>query len=235
MHLSFRWTALIAGLALAGCQASGPSAANASLESDDEIISYAFGHQIADQLSVWESHLDMSALLAGMEDGFAELDSRIDDSLLQDARDRVGELVREEQARLTAETAAMNLEEGTAFLAENATKEGVVTLDSGLQYEIITEGDGPRPTLEDQVRVHYKGTLIDGTEFDSSYQRGQPATFAVTGVIAGFTEALMFMGVGSHYRFFIPSDLAYGEAGRGGRPIGPNTVLIFEMELLEIL
>ncbi|MFV2008024.1 MAG: FKBP-type peptidyl-prolyl cis-trans isomerase, partial [Longimicrobiales bacterium] len=109
-----------------------------------------------------------------------------------------------------------------------------VTLESGLQYEIITEGDGPRPTLEDQVSVHYKGTLIDGTEFDSSYQRGQPATFAVTGVIAGFTEALTLMSVGSKYRFFIPSDLAYGEAGRGG-PIGPNTVLIFEMEVLEIL
>ncbi len=234
MRLRFRSTALIAGLALAGCQASGPSAANASLESDDEMISYAFGHQIANQLSVWESHLDMSALLAGLEDGLAELDSRIDDDVLQEARARVGALVQEEQARLTAETAAENLEEGPAFLAENAQKEGVVTLDSGLQYEIITEGDGPRPTLEDQISVHYKGTLMDGTEFDSSYQRGQPATFAVTGVIAGFTEALMIMGVGSRYRFFIPSDLAYGEAGRGG-PIGPNTLLIFELELLEIL
>ncbi len=234
MRLRYRSTALIAGLTLAGCQGSGPSAANASLESDDEIISYAFGRQIADQLSVWESHLDMSALLAGLEDGFEEVDSRIDDNVLQDARDRVGQLVQEEQTRLAAETAAKNLEEGTAFLAENATKEGVVTLESGLQYETITEGDGPRPTREDQVSVHYKGTLIDGTEFDSSYQRGQPATFAVTGVIAGFTEALMLMNVGSHYRFFIPSDLAYGEAGRRG-PIGPNRLLIFEMELLEIL
>lgn len=234
MLLRHRSTALIAGLALAGCQASGPNAANASLESDDEIISYAFGHQIADQLSVWENHLDMSALLAGLEDGLAKLDSRLDDTVLQEARARVGELVQEEKARLTAETASNNLEEGTAFLAENAKKEGVVTLESGLQYEIITEGDGPRPTLEDQISVHYKGTLIDGTEFDSSYQRGQPATFAVTGVIAGFTEALMLMNVGSHYRFFIPSDLAYGEAGRGG-PIGPNTLLIFEMELIEIL
>ncbi len=234
MRLTLRSTALIAGLALAGCQASGPSAANASLESDDEMISYAFGHQISNQLSVWESHIDMSALLAGLEDGLAKLDSRIDDSVIQEARARVGALVQEEQALLKAETAAKNLAEGTAFLAENARKEGVVTLPSGLQYVIIAEGDGPRPTREDQVKVHYKGTLIDGTEFDSSYERGQPATFAVTGVIDGFTEALLFMNVGSHYRFFIPSDLAYGEAGRGG-PIGPNTLLIFEMELLEIL
>lgn len=234
MRLTFRSTALIAGLALAGCQASGPSAANASLESDDEMISYAFGHQISNQLSVWESHIDMSALLAGLEDGLAELDSRLDDSVIQEARARVGALVQEEQALLKVETAAKNLEEGTAFLAENARKEGVVTLPSGLQYVIIAEADGPRPTREDQVKVHYKGTLIDGTEFDSSYERGQPATFAVTGVIDGFTEALLFMNVGSHYRFFIPSDLAYGEAGRGG-PIGPNALLIFEMELLEIL
>ena len=234
MRLTFRSTALIAGLVLAGCQASGPSAANASLESDDEVISYAFGHQIANQLSIWESHLDMSALLAGLEDGLAEVDSRIDEDVLHEARARVGALVQEEQALLTAETTAKNLEEGTAFLTENATKEGVVTLPSGLQYEVIAEGDGARPTREDQVSVHYRGTLIDGTEFDSSYDRGAPATFAVTGVIDGFTEALMFMNVGSHYRFFIPSDLAYGEAGRGG-PIGPNTLLIFEMELLEIL
>lgn len=234
MRLRYRSTALIAGIALAGCQASGPSAANASLESDDEIISYAFGHQIANQLSVWEQHLEMSALLAGIEDGLAELDSRIEDGVIEEARGRVGTLVQEEQARLTAETAATNLEEGAAFLAENAQKEGIVTLASGLQYEVISEGDGPRPTLEDQISVHYKGTLIDGTEFDSSYERGQPASFAVTGVIAGFTEALMLMNVGSHYRFFIPGDLAYGEAGRGG-PIGPNMVLIFEMELMEIL
>ena len=106
MRLTLRSTALIAGLALAGCQASGPSAANASLESDDEVISYAFGHQISNQLSIWESHIDMSALLAGLEDGLAKLDSRIDDSVIQEARARVGALVQEEQALLKAETAA---------------------------------------------------------------------------------------------------------------------------------
>ena len=234
MRLRFRWTGMIAGLALAGCQASGPSAANASLESDDEIISYAFGHQIANQLSVWESHLDMSALLAGLEDGLAELDSRLDDGVLQEARARVGKLVQEEQARIKVESAVTNLAKGTAFLQENGQKPGIVTLESGLQYEVIAEADGPRPGQEDRVRLHYKGTLIDGTEFDSSYQRGQPAEFAVGGVIAGFTEALKFMTVGSHYRFFLPSNLAYGEAGQG-RSIGPNAVLIFEIELLEIL
>ena len=238
MHFRLRWTGMIAGLALAGCQASGPSAANASLESDDEMISYAFGHQIGNQLSVWESHLDMSALLAGFEDALAEVDSRVDDTALEDARERVGALVQEEQNRKTEEAASTNLAEGTAFLAENGQKEGIVTLPSGLQYEVISEGEGEgdvHATTEDQVSVHYKGTLTDGTEFDSSYSRGAPATFGVSGVIPGFTEGLMLMSVGSHYRFFLPSALAYGEAGTGGGPIGPNAVLIFEIELLEIL
>lgn len=127
-----------------------------------------------------------------------------------------------------------NLEEGLLFLAENAKKEGVIELPSGLQYKILAEGDGDLPTATDQVKCHYHGTLIDGTVFDSSVERGQPATFPVNGVIQGWIEALQLMPSGSKWRLFIPSELAYGERGAGGA-IGPNTALIFDVELLEIV
>lgn len=127
-----------------------------------------------------------------------------------------------------------NLEEGLLFLAENAKKESVIELPSGLQYEILAEGDGDLPAATDQVKCHYHGTLIDGTVFDSSVERGQPATFPVNGVIQGWIEALQLMPAGSKWRLFIPSELAYGERGAGGA-IGPNTALIFDVELLEIV
>ena len=126
-----------------------------------------------------------------------------------------------------------NKTEGDAFLAANKAKEGVVTLPSGLQYKIITAGTGPKPTLEQTVVCHYRGTLIDGKEFDSSYKRGQPATFPVKGVIKGWTEVLQLMPVGSKWQVFIPSDLAYGERGAGA-DIGPNATLVFEIELVAI-
>jgi FKBP-type peptidyl-prolyl cis-trans isomerase FkpA/FKBP-type peptidyl-prolyl cis-trans isomerase FklB len=129
--------------------------------------------------------------------------------------------------------AAKNSVEGEAFLAENGKKEGVVTTDSGLQYQVIKEGTGPKPKATDEVTVQYRGTLLDGTEFDSSYKRGKPATFRVKGVIPGWTEALQLMPVGSTYKLFIPSKLAYGKRGSGAR-IGPNSTLIFEVELLGI-
>lgn len=121
---------------------------------------------------------------------------------------------------------------GEAFLAENAKKEGIITTASGLQYEVLTEGTGPSPTATTSVTVHYKGTTLDGNEFDSSYSRNAPATFPLNRVIAGWTEGLQLMNVGAKYRFFIPSDLAYGKRG-AGRDIGPNSTLIFEVELLK--
>ncbi|MBU2636230.1 MAG: FKBP-type peptidyl-prolyl cis-trans isomerase, partial [Bacteroidetes bacterium] len=123
--------------------------------------------------------------------------------------------------------------EGEAFLAENKKDKDVITLPSGLQYKIITAGTGPKPKSTETVAVHYSGTLIDGTEFDSSFKRGEPATFPVTGVIKGWVEALQLMPVGSKWKLFIPTDLAYGERGAGG-VIGPNATLIFEIELLSI-
>ena len=126
-----------------------------------------------------------------------------------------------------------NKKEGEEFLAANKSKEGVVTLPSGLQYKVLKEGTGPKPSATDSVACNYRGTLINGTEFDSSYKRGQPATFAVNGVIKGWTEALQLMPVGSKWQLFIPADLAYGERGAGA-DIGPNSTLIFEVELLSI-
>jgi FKBP-type peptidyl-prolyl cis-trans isomerase len=148
----------------------------------------------------------------------------------------VGILIRAEQ---TAEMEAMtesNRVEGEAYLASNAEKDGVTTTASGLQYEVLREGEagGAQPTPADQVSIHYRGTLIDGTEFDSSYSRGQPAQFGVMGVIPGFSEGLQLMTVGSHYRFVIPSDMAYGSRGTGS-DIGPNATLIFEIELLDVI
>jgi len=143
---------------------------------------------------------------------------------------------KEMQAKMVAEMqalAAKNKAAGEAFLAENAKKEGVVVTDSGLQYKIIEEGEGPSPGPSDMATVNYRGTLIDGTQFDSSYDRGQPATFPVGGVIAGWTEALQLMKPGAKWQLFIPADLAYGERG-AGKDIGPNSTLVFDVELLSV-
>lgn len=149
--------------------------------------------------------------------------------LLRDFHQEASEKVREMEEK----SAQQNIEKSQAFLAENAKKEGVVSLDSGMQYKVITEGKGDKPKASDRVKVHYRGTLIDGTEFDSSYKRGQPAQFAVGGVIQGWQDALQLMPVGSKWELYIPSNLAYGE--RGTPSIPGNSTLIFEVELLEIV
>ena len=141
--------------------------------------------------------------------------------------------VRKKQQDLAQQVAEVNKKQGLAFLETNKTKDGVVTLPSGLQYKVLQEGTGPKPAPTDTVVCNYRGTLLDSTEFDSSYKRGQPATFPVTGVIKGWTEALQLMPVGSKWQLFIPSELAYGERGAGGQ-IGPNATLIFEVELISI-
>ncbi len=141
--------------------------------------------------------------------------------------------VRQQQQQKAHEAGAANRKEGEDFLAANKTKEGVVTLPSGLQYKILKEGTGPKPTASDTVSCNYRGTLINGKEFDSSYKRGEPTSFPVGGVIKGWTEALQLMPVGSKWQLFIPADLAYGDRGAGG-DIGPGETLIFEVELLSI-
>ncbi len=190
--------------------------------------SYALGMQIGNNLATQgiSEKLDIDYILAGLKDQVNEnalLDVIATDELLQNF---FGELQKEESAD--------KITDGKAFLEENAKKEGVITLESGLQYEVITEGGGEKPVITSTVKTHYQGTLIDGTVFDSSYQRGEPATFPVSGVIAGWTEALQLMNVGSKWKLYIPYDLAYGERG-AGQLIGPFETLIFDIELIEIV
>ena len=231
MRFRFNWTAIFAVTTLAACQGG-----SASLETDDEIASYGFGLDIGRSLEPTLTHLDRDALIRGIEDALDGLDPAISPEALAEVTQRVGTLIREEQdAEFEAMTETNRLE-GEAYLTSNAENDNVMVTDSGLQYEVILEGEagGTQPSLANQVTIHYRGTLIDGTEFDSSYSRGQPATFPVTGVIPGFSEGLQLMTVGSHYRFVIPSDMAYGPQG-SGPDIGPNATLIFEIELIEVL
>ncbi len=225
------FTLLTTLITLNACQSQ---AGDAALQSEDQKASYGIGLQMGGQLIPAGSHLDIDAFMAGVRDAVAERDPRVPEEEIQVALQALNEAVREEETQRRTTESEANTAEGAAFLAENASKEGVMVTESGLQYEIIRQGEGPSPTPEDQVSIHYKGTLIDGTQFDSSYDRGEPAVFGVSGVIAGFSEGLQLMTVGSHYRFFIPSDIGYGPNG-SGRAIGPNATLIFEVELLDIV
>jgi FKBP-type peptidyl-prolyl cis-trans isomerase FkpA len=226
MRFGLKCAMALAPLTVVGCQAS--------VETDDQMMSYAIGREVGASLTTTGEHLDLAALIRGIEDALAELDPAVSGEDLSAARLRVGQMIQEEQRAEGEAASERNLVEGEAYLAANATKEGVTTTDSGLQYEALREGDGARPAGADRVSIHYRGTLIDGTEFDSSYERGEPAVFGVGGVIGGFSEGLQLMTVGSHYRLVIPSDIGYGAQGAGG-VIGPNATLVFEIELLEIL
>lgn len=215
-----------------GCQAGSAGGGDVALETDDQKASYAIGINIGTSLEAAGDHIQIDQLLAGIYDVREGTDPRLDGAEMQAVMAAFNQTVQTELMEQREADAQANMEEGAAFLATNADKEGIVTTDSGLQYEVLREGDGPQPTAEDRVTIHYKGTLIDGTEFDSSYG-GTPATFAVNGVIPGFTEALLMMNVGSHYRVFIPGELGYGAQGSGPQ-IGPNAMLTFEIEMLEI-
>jgi len=208
-------------------------AAAEQLKTPAATLSYAFGLEIGRSLQRMETQVDIEALLLGIKTSLQNQTPLLTAEQLRAIKKEFFAKKNEELARRRKESAEMNIKQGQDFLAANKKKEGVVTTDSGLQYVVLTEGDGEKPKATDRVTVQYRGTLLDGTEFDSSYKRGQPATFAVKGVIPGWTEALQLMKVGSKYKLFIPADLAYGPRG-SGRLIGPNATLIFEVELLEI-
>ncbi|MBH16040.1 MAG: hypothetical protein CME30_02000 [Gemmatimonadetes bacterium] len=219
----------------AACGSDNNPGEPVSLDGDEELASYGFGQEIGNSLFPMKDYVELDKLFRGIQDALDGVESPVPVTELAQAGQRFVQRVEEEERTRMAEVGVENAEEGTAFLAANAAAEGVTVTDSGLQYEILEEATGPKPESTSQVRVHYRGTLIDGTEFDSSYSREEPATFGVQGVIPGFGEGLQLMSVGSKYRFFIPSDLGYGANGAGGGSIGPNATLIFELELLEIL
>jgi FKBP-type peptidyl-prolyl cis-trans isomerase FklB len=211
--------------------------AAAPLTTRTQKFSYALGMNIATGLGTnlkkQSVEVDWNLVAQGLKDGAAGGKTRLTEDEAKAVLTEVQNDVRKQQQEKTKEASDKNKSEGDAFLAANKGKEGVKTLPSGLQYKVITEGTGPKPTANDTVVCNYKGTLINGTEFDSSYKRGEPATFPVGGVIKGWTEALQLMPVGSKWQLFIPSALAYGERGAGA-DIGPNSTLIFEVELVSI-
>jgi FKBP-type peptidyl-prolyl cis-trans isomerase FklB len=191
-------------------------------------FSYALGLNIGSNL------LDAGVSNLNIDNFFAGIKDIIENKPLQIAIEEAQSVINEGFEEIQAKKLKQNAIEGEAFLSENAKKEGITCLPSGLQYEVIANGNGAKPSATDSVKCHYHGTLINGTVFDSSVQRGQPATFGVSQVIKGWVEALQLMSVGSKWRLFIPSELAYGSQG-AGQQIGPNTTLIFEVELLAIV
>ncbi|OFW16725.1 MAG: hypothetical protein A3H27_09460 [Acidobacteria bacterium RIFCSPLOWO2_02_FULL_59_13] len=199
--------------------------------------SYAVGVQVGNKLKVPSMDLDAESVARGVKDALTGAETLLDEAAMNAALEALRADIRMKQAEALKQLAEKNKKEGEAFLAENKTKEGVVTLESGLQYKVLKAGDGKKPTADDTVVTHYRGTLTDGTEFDNSLARNRPATFGLKQVIKGWSEGLQLMPVGSKWQLFIPSSLAYGEIGPRGpgrSKIGPNATLLFEVELLSV-
>jgi FKBP-type peptidyl-prolyl cis-trans isomerase FklB len=211
-----------------------PAAEGALAAASKGDISYSIGATIAGNLKQQGIDLDFAEFNKGLTDTLEGKKPRLDQAQMQ----KVMMAFQQEQQRAHQEKAAAaagkNKEEGAAFLAKNAKEEGVVTTASGLQYKILKQGDGPKPAATDTVKVHYHGTLLSGKVFDSSVDRGEPISFPLNGVIKGWTEGVQLMPVGSKFKFVIPSELAYGDAG-AGNDIGPGATLVFEVELLAIV
>jgi FKBP-type peptidyl-prolyl cis-trans isomerase FklB len=200
---------------------------SASLITELDSVSYSLGVNIGENIKKQFENINLDNFEAGIKDVLEkELETKISDNQAQ-------AIINSYFSKKQKKESESMIEEGANYLQENAKKEGVTTLPSGLQYEVINDGTGPIPTIEDNVTTHYHGTLIDGTVFDSSVDRGEPASFPVGGVIKGWTEALQLMSVGSKWKLYVPYDLAYGERGAGAQ-IGPYSTLIFEVELISI-
>jgi FKBP-type peptidyl-prolyl cis-trans isomerase FklB len=204
-----------------------------SLKTQRDKISYIIGMDAGSNFKKQSIDIDADIFMKGFKDALSGNKAALSDDETREAMNAFREERMKQHEEKVKKITEKNKTEGEAFLAENKKKEGVVTLLSGLQYKIIKEGDGKIPQEEDTVTVNYRGSLVDETEFDSSYKRGNPATFPVNGVILGWQEALKLMKVGSKWQLFVPAGLAYGEQGTGNT-IGPNSTLIFEVELLSI-
>jgi len=206
-----------------------PLWAASEIKSDKQKLGYALGVYFSQGVSQQNIDMDISAFMQAVEDVMGKKDLKLTEPEMQQALTAYQQtLVKERTAKADSNKAT-----GEKFLAENRKKEGVVTLPSGLQYKVIKQGDGPKPTVESNVTVHYNGTHIDGSVFDSSYDRGQPASLSLSQVIKGWQEAVPLMNVGSKYQVYVPAELAYGEKG-AGHSIEPNETLIFDIELLGI-
>jgi len=203
-----------------------------TLKTEVEKVSYIIGTQIARNFKTQEIVVDLDSLMMGLKDALEGKQLALSQEEMQQVFTRFQQQMRAKQAAKQAKEAAANLAAGNAYLEANKAKEGVKVLPSGLQYKVIKEGTGNTPTADDKVKTHYRGTLINGTEFDSSYKRNKPAEFPVKGVIKGWTEALQLMKEGGKWELYIPANLAYGQRGRPNIPA--NSTLIFEIELLEV-
>lgn len=227
--------ALAVAGALVGCSSPQDAAPeDPALESTDEKVSYGMGLVMGERMGNDLPDLQMDQFLQGIQHGHAgdEEQTRMSREEIQEALMAYQTQLQEQESAKTEELAQKNREAGEEFLAENAEREGVETTDSGLQYEILEEGNGEKPSAEDQVQVHYTGELISGEVFDSSRERGEPVTFGLNQVIPGWTEGLQLMSEGSRAKLYIPAELAYGQGGN--QRIGPNETLVFDVELLEI-
>ncbi len=227
-------SACIAMLAACSQQAEVKQAkTELKLDTDNAKLSYAIGMDIGMSVKSLKADMDRTALLAAINDRLDGVTLKLSEADASKAKQAFFKQQAEKRATEKKVAGEKNKADGVKFLAENGKKKGVTTTKSGLQYEVVKQGDGAKPKATDKVTVHYRGTLIDGTEFDSSYKRGQPVTFPLNGVIKGWTEGVQLMNVGSKFKFTIPSDLAYGPNGAGPK-IGPDSVLVFEVELLSI-
>lgn len=223
----------MAGL-VAGCSTPAETPSNPELDSNDQKVSYGMGLVLGERMGNDLPNLQMDQFLQGIQHGHEgdEESKRMSREEIQQALMEYQKTLQEQQSQQAEELASKNREAGEAFLAENAEREGVTTTESGLQYEILEEGQGEQPGSTDTVRVHYTGELLSGEVFDSSRERGEPVTFALNQVIPGWTEGLQLMNEGARYKLYIPSDLAYGPGGN--RVIGPNETLVFDVELLAV-
>ena len=225
-------TAIAMALAwTASAQSGGKSAAPLKSQGDRE--AYSMGQTVGTSLRRQGVDVDLAMMIRGLRDAYADHKSLMTAEAMNTTMLRLNDRIRKSRQRRKQAQGPKNSAEGAAFLAANKKKKGVVTLPSGLQYKILRKGKGRKPGAGDKVTTHYRGTLIDGTEFDSSYQRGRPASFAVGGVIPGWTQALQLMREGAKWKLFIPAALAYGARGAGAK-IGADATLIFEIELLKI-
>ena len=226
--------ALCALVALAACQQqSPPEPAAVALDTPEQRLSYGVALGLGRNMANDGMTIDVDAFAEGLRDALSGAAQKLSDEDIQAEMVAFQQRIDAEREANSQALGQANAAAAAVFLTENGAREGVLTTPSGLQYEVLEAGAGASPGADDRVQVHYRGTLLDGTEFDSSYARGEPVVFGVGQVISGWTEALQLMQVGSKYKLFIPSDLAYG-AGGAGDLIGPNAALIFEVELLDI-